>query len=337
MDPLIEALTVELAAGRRSSRTIATYTTIARHFLTHIGHERSDAMRDDVIRFLGRKRNDGGERSPSARNQELAALRALGAIAVRRGDWTIDPTADLKFVREAARTPTVLDASEVRRLFLAVTHDARSDRGFARNLAVLAVLSQLGLRVHEVVALDANQVDLASATLVAVRGKGGTEHDLPLNAPAVAFLARWLAVRVTSSSPALFLSRSGGRLGIRAVQRFIARLRVLVGTTKRITPHVLRHAFATIALTNGAELVAVSQVMRHASVATTQRYIHLIDRQRRDAVRCLAMTVPHEMLEIANDAQAAQVVDSHALSGDPANDTTNPLDAHGELGGVAAA
>lgn len=331
MKLLLDALRLELAASRRAERTVATYLTIARAFLAGCARSAPAAPdRTDAVTFLARPRADGGQRSPSTRNQELAALRALADAAVRAGIWPVDPTADLAFLREPARTPTVLDADEVRRLFRALADRTRDPRRRARDLAVLALLSQLGLRVHEVVALDVHQVDLAGATLVQVLGKGGTRHDLPLNRPAVALLRAWLGMRAAAATPALFTSRQSGRLGVRAVQRLLERLRGEMGTSKRVSPHALRHSFATIALTYDAQLVAVSQLMRHASLATTQRYIHLADRSRRDAVQRLGVSVPRELLDGAGDVQ---VPDEHALFGEPANDVEKPLDVHEELGG----
>src|SRR5581483_2794029 len=135
-------------------------------------------------------RGDGGRRSASTRNQELAALRAFAKLAGREGRWPTNPTDGVPFVREAPRDPAVLTAPEVRRLFLAGAQEPAGPAR-ARNLAALAVLAQIGLRVHELVGLDVAQLDLASGTVVGVKGKGGTVHDLPLNAPTVALLTAW--------------------------------------------------------------------------------------------------------------------------------------------------
>jgi integrase/recombinase XerC len=201
-------------------------------------------------------------------------------------------------LREPLHDPAVLTAGEVRRLFLAAYEDARDERRPA-TLAVLAVLSQLGLRVHELVALDLAQLDLASGTLVAVRGKSATVHDMPLNEQTIALLKEWLTIRIglaPATEPALFVSSQGTRLSVRAVQRLLVRLRRLVGTAKHVTPHTLRHTAATLALTFGADLSTVADLLRHTDLNTTRRYLHLVDERRREAVRRLGAAIPEAIL-----------------------------------------
>lgn len=249
-------------ATHRSPRTIATYAAIVTAFDDATGGVASPA-RADVEAFLARPRHDGCVRAPSTRNQELAALRAFVKFALRDLGWTTNPTDGVPFAREAPRDPPVLSMFELRRLFSCAASGEPSGTARARTLAILGVLSQTGLRVHELVALDVGQIDTASVTLVGVCGKGGTVHDLPLNAPTVTLIASWLAERATvaqNDEPALFVSREGHRLSIRSVQRLVAQLRESVGSAKRITPHTFRHTTATLALTLGADLSTVADL-----------------------------------------------------------------------------
>lgn len=257
--------------------------------------------RGDAEAFLGRPRRDGGRRSPGGRNQELQALRAFSKFALREGRLPADPTDGVPFLREAPRDPAVLGLDELRRLFTAAAETTEVSRR-ARDLAILSLLSQLGLRVHELVALDLDQVDIASATLLGVKGKGGTVHELPLNAPTLTLLVAWIAERSSRAAegePALFVSSRGSRLGVRSVQRRLVRLRSEIGTSKRLTPHSLRHTCATLALTLGADLSTVSELLRHSDLNTTRRYLHLVDERRREAVRRLATSIPTTVLPAA--------------------------------------
>lgn len=293
----LPAFVRHLLADRHLPRTVKTYGAILTSFATL--HPAIDIPTRALVEvFLARPRRDGAQRASTSRNQELAALRSFVAFARGELGWITNPTDGIPFVREAPHDPAVLTATELRQLFETA---AKSTRPWerARNLALLAVLSQAGLRVHEAVGLDVQQIDLASATLVAVRGKGGSIHDLPLNAPAVALLGAWIAERgFEEGERALFLSQRGARLSIRAVESLIARLRKRMGSPKHITPHTLRHTAATLTLTAGTDLSTVAELLRHSDVNTTRRYLHLVDTRRREAVRRLENTVPATILPI---------------------------------------
>lgn len=279
----------------RSTRTAHTYGAIAAAFVASVGREPPE--RQDVQAFLGRLRRSGRPASAATRNQELAALRALARVAVLDTFWVSDPTAGVPFAREPRRDPAVLTAAELRRVFEAAGTLPEAKRH--ETLALLALLSQGGLRVHELVALDVRQVDLVSATLVGVAGKGGTIADVPMNRETVALLSAWLEVRasvVRDHEPALFVSSRGSRLSSRSVQRLSVRLRDAMGTAKRVTPHTFRHTAATLALTLGCDLATVGDLLRHADLNTTRRYIHLVDERRREAVRRLGGIIPRAVL-----------------------------------------
>jgi len=303
MRPHLDAFVRHLLADHLAPRTVKTYGAIFMSF-TAFRAGAAPPTRAEVEEFLARPRRDGKPRSAAARNQELSALRAFAAFARRELNWTTNPTEDIPFVREALHDPAVLTAPELSQLFeTAATTSRRGER--ARDLALLAVLSQAGLRVHEAVGLNMSQIDLASATLVAVHGKGGTIHDVPLNAPAVALLAAYLRERqVDAGDAALFVSLRGTRFSIRAAEALLARLRKSMGSAKHITPHTLRHTAATLTLTAGTDLSTVAELLRHSDVNTTRRYLHLVDTRRREAVRRLESTVPAAVLPIPSPTPA---------------------------------
>jgi integrase/recombinase XerC len=293
-------------AARRSPRTIKTYGAILAAFAAFAGT--SPPARHDVETFLGRRRRNGCCGAPATRNQELAALRAFAQFAKRDLGWTTNHVDGVPFVREAPRDPPVLSMFELRRLFTVAAQIDTNSASRARVLAILALLSQAGLRVHELVALDAAQVDVASATLVSMRGKGGTVQDVPVSAATLDLVLSWFPWRAelaVSEEPALFVGRAGRRISIRAVQRLVAKLRAASGSAKRITPHTFRHTTATLALTLGADLSTVGDLLRHSDLNTTRRYLHLVDERRREAVGRLAVAIPAELLhERRNEPEA---------------------------------
>ncbi len=304
MPATVPAFEQHLAASHRAPRTIQTYTAVIAsltHTLTASNVLTDPPTRHDIEVFLARPRLDGEPRSAAARNQELAALKVFTRFAQREGEWATDPTAGIAFCREPPHDPAVLTAPELAALFRVAASKSRP-RERARNLALLAVLSQAGLRVHELVGLDVAQVDLGTGTLVAVKGKGNTVHDIPLNTPAVALLTAWLTereARARTGVTALFVSDRGTRLAIRTVERLVETLRAKMGTPKHVTPHTLRHSFATLQLLGGTDLATVAETLRHTDLNVTRRYLHLIDTRRRESVRRLAITVPVDVLPTA--------------------------------------
>lgn len=281
-------------------RTISTYRMHLDGFATFVidvGDGHRPAARADIEAFLSRPLASGNRRAPSARNQALAALRAFFRYAVRENIASSDPTEGVPLAREAPRDPPVLSIGETRQLF-ATAADMSRTRLRARNIAIVAILSQAGLRVHELVALNVGQVDVVSATLVDVKGKGGTRADIPLDVGTLGLISTWIGERrAAPDERALFVAQHGRRLSIRAVQYLFERLREEMGTSKRISPHTMRHTAATLSIALGTDLVTVASLLRHSDLNTTRRYIHLVDTQRREAVHRLATTIPANLLE----------------------------------------
>lgn len=316
MTDLLTAFQTHLASDGCLTRTVDTYTKITTAFLG--GLPKRPPMRTDVEAFLARRRRDGQQRAPTGRNQELAALRSLAAYAVEEKHWSENPTKGIEFARKVRHDPAFLDADELRKLFLAAAREPPAEEG-TQILAILALLSQTGLRVHELVGLNLPQVDLATGKLLSVRGKGGTIANLDLNAPAIVLLTAWLRERETRAPPgeiALFLSARRTRLAIRTVENWFVKLRVAMGTAKKVTPHTLRHSFATLQLMQGTDLVTVSGNMRHADINSTLWYLHLVDPRRKEAIRRLGATVPTEVLDAVRADPAV-----NNLSPPPANET----------------
>ncbi len=310
MHAALTAFSRHLAAETRAPRTIGTYNAIIAAFFTFWRHEPGSSptpTRSDVEAFLGRGRQDGAPRASTTRNQELATLRVFAAFARRDLGWSSDPTQGVPFVREPPRIPAVLSAEELQHSFRTVAAVPDPEER-ACNLAILALLSQTGLRVHELVQLDVDQVDLATATLLRVEGKGGTVRELPLNDRALALVGNWLKERPKWATPdeqALLVSSRGSRISARTVERRIEQLRQTMQLPKKATPHSFRHTFATLELMAGTDLVTLAELLGHTDINTTARYLHWIDTRRREAVRRLAYTVPAEVLPLPPASEPA--------------------------------
>ena len=290
--------------GTRSPRTVLAYERTAQAFLASLGKRSDSPTQIDVEQFLIRRTIAGPPRSASTRNHELASIRTLGKFLKKRGVWKNDPTVDIPFAKESRKDPTFLMRGELRKLFEEAANDVNASCR-ARNLAIVALLSQLGLRVHELVALNTAQVDIPSRTLLGVRGKGDTRVDLPMSKEVASIVSSWISARAAwadPGEPALFVTKKAGKgMSIRFVQRLVAALWSKCGSAKTITPHSLRHTAATLSITLGTDISAVGDLLRHSSLDITRKYIGLVGARRRAAVEKLAITIPREGIPMRPD------------------------------------
>jgi integrase/recombinase XerC len=153
--------------------------------------------------------------------------------------------------------------------------DARAPGGTARarDTAVLEILYATGLRVSELAGLDLDDVDRSQQT-VRVLGKGRKERIVPYGSRAAGALAAYLEGRGGGAGP-LFANRRGGRLGVRSLHTIVRRSAAATGITRRVSPHTLRHTFATHLLDAGADLRVIQELLGHSRLSTTQRYTHV--------------------------------------------------------------
>jgi integrase/recombinase XerD len=213
--------------------------------------------------------------SARSRARVFAALRGFFAFLVREGVVPADPTRDLHRPRLAPRLPRSLSPEEVVRLL----SDADDRPLGRRDGAMIELVYATGLRVSEAVSLKVNQVNLEGGYLTVI-GKGGKERVVPVGSVARQRLLDYLGTTRPQLlrgrlSPYLFVGRAGRRL---TRQAFWKRLRLLVrhaGVGGRVSPHTLRHAFATHLVERGADLRAVQLMLGHADIATTQIYTHV--------------------------------------------------------------
>jgi integrase/recombinase XerC len=202
-----------------------------------------------------------------------------------------DPAALLGRPKVASRLPVVLRVPEAAALVETPEPATDDDLGRAvalRDRAILELMYGSGLRVSEVASLTIDRVDLDRARVL-VLGKGSKERELPLSDPARDALSVWIhegrPMMTSGGQPALFLNRKKDVLGVRDIRRLVGRYGGAALAGRRITPHTLRHSFATHLLEGGADIRAVQELLGHASVATTQRYTHVSRSRLFDAYR----------------------------------------------------
>jgi integrase/recombinase XerC len=204
-----------------------------------------------------------------------AAARAFGAWLARTGQVATDPAARLKSPKPDQHLPRVLSRGQMDGIFASLeTLAATGDAMAIRNLAIVELLYGSALRVSEVVGLDLGAVDLERQTVL-VTGKGSKQRVVPFGVPARRAVVGWLEVRPDSQQTALFLNTRGSRVNTRTVYDVIASILIELPGSGPAGPHALRHTAATHLLDGGADLRAVQELLGHASLGTTQIYIHV--------------------------------------------------------------
>jgi site-specific recombinase XerD len=259
-------------------------------FLSRGGRSLAGATLNDLRRFLAQLTTRGYARASIARR--VGAIHTFFRWAAANDHVPSDPAALLGRPKVTSRLPSVLRVREAAALVEAPAPggEGKVDLAVAlRDRAVLELLYGSGLRVSEVADLTLDRVDVERGRVL-VMGKGSKERDLPLSDPARDALRVWIErgrpVLASEGAPAaLFLNRRNTRLGVRDIRRVVGRYGRATLTGRRVTPHTLRHSFATHLLEGGADIRAVQELLGHASVATTQRYTHVTRSRLFDAYR----------------------------------------------------
>jgi len=227
-----------------------------------------------VAHLSGSEYEPGKSYRPSSVARALAAIRSFHRFMVREGEAEADPAEGVARPKVPRSLPRPLTVDEVGALVAAPADDGGPVS--LRDRAILETLYGAGLRISELVSLDVDDVDLDGGSVRAV-GKGSRERLVPLGRYAVraveAYLVRGRPALATSRSrSALFLNQRGGRLTRQGCTNIVKAMARRAGIRKRVTPHMLRHSFATHLLEGGADVRVVQELLGHASVATTQIY-----------------------------------------------------------------
>ncbi len=282
MSPLEPALDLFLAQvgvemGLAENR-VAAYGRDVRRYVEHLGALGVGAWeavtRTEIQAHLSELVRRG--LSPRSQARALSAIRSLHRLLLAERLTPVDPADEIEAPRPGRRLPGLLSHDEVDRLLAAP--DPRSAAG-RRDRAMLELLYATGLRVSELVGLQLNDVNLETRVLIA-RGKGNKERIVPVGAPAAAAVKAYLA---TAREPLLrgrrskdlFVTPRGGRMTRQGFAKILDRCARRAGIRRRISPHKLRHSFATHLLEGGADLRAVQAMLGHADVSTTQIYTHV--------------------------------------------------------------
>ena len=206
--------------------------------------------------------------------RHLSALRSFFKYLMREGTVDANPARGVATPRREKYLPSVLQSSEIALLF--ELPDLSSPLGI-RDRAWLELLYASGLRISELVGIDIDDIELR-ARLVKVRGKGSKERIVPFGRKAAEAIRAYLDIR-TSEEDALFVNYRGQRITVRSVRRLFNTYVRAASLRAGISPHTLRHSFATHLLNAGADLRAIQELLGHASLSTTQKYTHLNDWQ----------------------------------------------------------
>ncbi|MBP2683345.1 MAG: site-specific tyrosine recombinase XerD [Deltaproteobacteria bacterium] len=287
-DALLDSFLLHLATERRlSGNTLASYAADLRRFSAFLADRGIDARsftRPGFLDYLTSLREEGLSARSTARH--VSTTRSFFRFLVREGVLAASPVSEVKAPRIGRPLPKYLTLTQVERLLNAP--DGRTPEGI-RDRAMLTLMYASGLRASELVTLRLENVD-ANAGFLYVLGKGGKERVVPVAEAALAALAGYMAAarpgflgkRVSS---ALFLSRRGKQITRQTLWNRIRRWALSAGIEERISPHTLRHSFASHLLAGGADLRAVQAMLGHADIATTQIYTHVTPERLRDVHR----------------------------------------------------
>ena len=269
---------------RLSAHTISAYRRDLEKFTDFLARREIATLRQLVIaqaRMFPAQLNQSGLSSRSIQ-RALSAVRALYRYLLRESKVEINPFLTARDVgdrqavtapRAERRLPSTLSIEEIVQL---VTIDPRTDLD-RRDRAILELFYSSGLRLAELSGLDLGDLDLSDA-VVRVMGKGAKTRIVPIGGYARESVLAWLNVRSACArerEQALFVNRSGTRLGARAIQQRVAVWAQRKGLGRRVHPHMLRHSFASHVLESSSDLRAVQELLGHADISTTQVYTHL--------------------------------------------------------------
>lgn len=270
----------------RSQRTISNYD----HYLTRLIDFAGDIKVSDIDEEMVRRwrlwlnrlgTNVSDELQKTTQNYHLIALRSFLKFCAKRGISAM--AADkIELARTTRKQVSFLNTDELDRLFAQPKLDTAQG---LRDRAILELLFSSGLRVSELVGLDREHINIKRREFT-VRGKGQKDRPIFISENAAKWLSHYLSKRQDNAKP-LFVRYSGQkkadlsgnylRLSVRSVQRMVSRYALLAGITKHVSPHTLRHSFATDLLMNGADLRSVQSMLGHSNIATTQIYTHVTD------------------------------------------------------------
>lgn len=254
-----------------SPNTVASYISDLTAFFSAVGKDPKDVVPEDIISYFA----ETTTLSKRSQARVLSSLHSFYKWMIMEGEMTDNPSDAIEAPKLGKYLPAVLSVEEVDRLIAAVDLDSAFGK---RDRAMLETLYGLGLRVSELISLRISSI-WTEQGFVSVIGKGDKQRLVPLGGMARDAIRDYLEVRGPAadreSSDILFLNRFGRALTRVAVFKMIKAYAVKAGISKEISPHTLRHSFATHLIENGADLRAVQEMLGHESILTTEIYTHI--------------------------------------------------------------
>lgn len=279
LDAFSQHLVVEKGLAEN---TVSAYMADLQRFCAHMAGSGNGVQlhREAITGYLAARRQEGIAARSTAR--ELAAIKAFCRFLSERGELGADPSLHVQSPTPGQRLPSVLTYDEVERLLQAPD---TTTAGGKRDAALLEVIYATGLRASELTGLRLADIDLAGGSVKA-RGKGGKERFIPLGELAVLQLDDYLAegrpvLLKQHRTSDLFVNRSGRAMTRQSVWKIVKKYVQWAGIDKPISPHTLRHSFATHLLEGGADLRSLQQLLGHADISTTQIYTHIVQQRLR--------------------------------------------------------
>jgi tyrosine recombinase XerC len=284
VEPYLKRFILHLGLERNlSDNTISAYENDLKQFIRflreQLGYRRLNVKHVNKLsirHFLTHLKGNGVKGSTLRR--KLAAIRCFTKYMCTREKMSVNPAATIRMPKKERRLPSFLDIIEAKNLMRAPQGD-----GFSalRDTAILEIFYSTGIRLAELHSLDVSDMDLFGE-LIKVKGKGRKERLVPLGRMAVQAIRFYLPVRIRHlrqrkriDEIALFVNKFGKRLTRRGIQRTVRQYLERVCHLRQMSPHVLRHTFATHMLDRGADLRAVQELLGHASLSSTQVYTHV--------------------------------------------------------------
>jgi site-specific recombinase XerD len=285
-EAILEYLEYMEIEQNRSMKTAENYHHYLDRLVEFAGDIKVEDITEETVRkwrlWLNRLSDDHDSPiSKTTQNYHLIALRSFLKFCSKRGMKTLTPE-KIELARVTRKQVTFLSPEELSRLF--AQPDIENETGL-RDRAILELLFSSGLRVSELVNLNRDHINLKRREFM-VRGKGQKDRPIFISPEASEWISRYLEYRKDSSVP-MFIRYSGSqvllndgnfmRLTARSVQRLVKHYALKAGITKHVSPHTLRHSFATDLLMNGADLRSVQSMLGHSNISTTQIYTHVTD------------------------------------------------------------
>jgi integrase/recombinase XerD len=291
--PFLETI---YAQQNASENTISAYAADLSEFHEYLTEKQTNfkiANRSDIEGYLINLHTRGMAQATRARR--LSAVRQLYRFAFEEGLRKDDPTAQIRGPKKRRHLPKTLSQEDVERLLGAAQKTGRTKHDLLRNSCLMQLIYATGMRVTELVSLPVTSVR-GNPEMILVRGKGGKERIVPLSPASKMAIAAWLITRdaaeevnaAKGKTASRFLFPSAGKLGHLTRIRFytlVKEIAVIAGINpETVTPHTLRHAFATHLLAGGADLRVIQILLGHADVATTEIYTHVLDENQKSLV-----------------------------------------------------